>query len=212
MAKKLKAYSIPNQSGFNTLELSIVIVVILILGFSGWFVYKHVEHTKSSPSLSTKTVTKVPATKAVTSASNATSSSSSTNSTKQQTKSSPSYYVGNTQTDGSISITLDDTGTGTTMEQIPSDETIFSVDITVVNNGTTIFDSNDAFVGLSSVYTQVGTDTSTGKYNPAYSTPCFGGGDVSISPGQSVKGCVQFMVPNNASVDTYFYDNLKWYL
>lgn len=135
-----------------------------------------------------------------------------TSSTKQQTKSSASYFVGDTQTDGNINITLDSTGTATTMEQIPANETIFSVDITVVNKGTTTFESKDAFVGLSSVYTQIGTDTSTGKYNPAYSTPCFGGGDVSIAPGQSSKGCIQFMVPKNALVDTYFYDKLKWYL
>jgi len=122
------------------------------------------------------------------------------------------YHVGETQNYGNLSITLDDTGGGTTMGELPSNETIFSVDITVKNNGTVPYISPSAFVNDSSVYTQVGSDTSTGQYSLAYSTPCFGGGNVIIPPAQSMKGCVQFDVPKNALVDTYFFDNLKWYL
>ena len=125
---------------------------------------------------------------------------------------STNHYIGDTQTDGNLSIKLVSTSGATTMAQLPADKTVFSVLITVLNNGTTSFTSNDAFVGLSSVYTQVGTNVSTGQYSPAYSTPCFGGGNVIILPGQSVSGCVQFVVSKNALVDTYFYDKLKWYL
>ncbi len=124
----------------------------------------------------------------------------------------PSYYVGDSQTYGSLLITLDSTGGGTTMGELPASDTIFSVNITVKNNGSTPFKSPDAFVSKSSVYTQVGSDTSTGQYSQAETTPCFGGGNVLIPPGQSVNGCVQFTVPKDALVDTYFYDNLKWYL
>jgi hypothetical protein len=125
---------------------------------------------------------------------------------------STNYYIGDTQSDGDLSIKLVSTSGATTMGQLPANKTIFSVQITVQNNGTTPFTSNDAFVGLSSVYTQVGTNVSTGQYAKAFSTPCFGGGNVIIPPGQSVGGCVQFVVPKNALVDTYFYGKLKWYL
>jgi hypothetical protein len=174
----------------------IILIAVCILGFE-------LGSHKNSPPPATKTTSKT------TTSTTASKPAPSQKTTPAQT---PSYYVGSTQKDGNISITLDDTGGGTSMEQIPANDTIFSVDITVTNNGSTPFDSKDAFVGLSSVYTQIGTDTSTGLYNPAYATPCFGGGDVTIPAGQTVKGCVQFMVPKNALVDTYFYDKLKWYL
>jgi hypothetical protein len=130
----------------------------------------------------------------------------------KQTPATPSYYVGDSQTDGNLVITLDSTGGGTTMGELPANDTIFSVNITVKNTGSTPYTSADAFVDKSSVYTQVGKDTSTGQYNPAMTTPCFGGGNVFIPPSQDVTGCVQFIVPKDALVDTYFYDNLKWYL
>jgi hypothetical protein len=144
------------------------------------------------------------------SATSAKKTSSSTTTTKKQKE--IAYHAGDTQTSGNLSITLDSTSFATTMRQLADNETIFSVSLTIKNNGTTPFTSKDAFVKLSSVYTQVGADTSTGHYSPAYTSPCFGGGEVVIAPSKSVSGCVQFVVPKNASVDTYFYNKLKWFL
>jgi hypothetical protein len=98
------------------------------------------------------------------------------------------------------------------MGELPADSKIFSVNITIVNNDPIAYVSPDAFVNESSVYTQVGSNTSTGKYIKAYTTPCFGGGDAVVPANGSLSGCVQFVVPSNALVDTYFYNNLKWYL
>lgn len=129
-----------------------------------------------------------------------------------KSKTTPSYHVGDSQKYGDLNITLNSTGGGTTMGFLPANDTIFSVNITVENLGSYPYISQSAFVNDSFVYTQIGTDTSTGKYSLAYNTPCFGGGNVIIPPGQSLKGCVQFEVPKNSLVDTYFFKDLKWYL
>jgi hypothetical protein len=126
--------------------------------------------------------------------------------------SAPSYYVGDTQKEGSILIKLDSTGGGTTMAQLPASSRVFSVNITITNNDPIAYVSPDAFVDESSVYTQVGSNTSTGRYVKAYSTPCFGGGNAIVPANGSLSGCVEFIVPSSASVDTYLYNNLKWYL
>jgi len=128
------------------------------------------------------------------------------------TKPTPSYYIGDSQTDGNIVMTLDGTSGAATMAQLPSGYTMFNVNITVKNIGSTPFMSQSAFVNKSSIYTQVGSNTSTGQYITATTTPCFGGGKVIIAPNQTINGCIQFAVPKNALVDTFFYDNLKWYL
>ena len=125
----------------------------------------------------------------------------------------PSYHVGDTQTDGSLTITLDSTTNALpSMAELPAGQQLFEVNITITNTGSTPFTTPDAFTSESSVYTQKGTDTSTGAYYPGYDAACFGGGPFLIAPGQTVSGCVEFMVPTNASVDTYFYNSLKWYL
>jgi hypothetical protein len=176
----------------------IILVVLVIAGAGGYLGYRHFHHNPPVKSVNTAQA----ATK--------TTSTQTTNNTKAT--STPSYYVGDTQKEGSLTIKLDSTGSGTSMEQLPANSTVFSVNITVTNNDPITYVSPDAFVNESSVYTQVGTDTSTGQYIKAYTTPCFGGGDATIAPNQSLSGCVQFIVPSNALVDTYFYNNLKWYL
>jgi len=174
------------------------LLVLVIFGAGGYLVYRHFHHNPPVKFANSA----VAATK--------TTSAKTTNSTKPATT--PSYYVGDTQKEGSLTIKLDSTSGGTSMEQLPANSKVFSVNITVTNNDPITYVSPDAFVNGSSVYTQVGTDTSTGQYIKAYTTPCFGGGDATIPANQSLSGCVQFVVPSNALVDTYFYNSLKWYL
>lgn len=58
MKNRINTPSISNQSGFSPLELVIIILVVLAVGFTGWFVYIHEEHNKTS-SLATTTTKKV---------------------------------------------------------------------------------------------------------------------------------------------------------
>jgi len=171
----------------------IIALAVVVVGLGGYFGYRHY-HDDSK----TKPV--------------ATTSASKSSVAKTKLAPQPSYYVGDTQKYGSLDITLNSTGGGTTMGELPTGSKIFSVSITVVNNDPVAYVSPDAFVNESSVYAQVGSNTSTGKYIKAYATPCFGGGDAVVPANGSLSGCVQFVVPSNALVDTYFYNNLKWYL
>jgi hypothetical protein len=133
----------------------------------------------------------------------------------------PTYKVGDTQTDGSLSVTLTKTYS-LTQQQVPmpiaSGDLLFGVNLTVTNNGPTpaIEQIGTGFTELSSVYTQVGSDTSTGKYvlpdTGNESAACFGNSTTVIAPGQTVSSCVQFLVPTNALADTYYFNDLKWYL
>jgi len=122
------------------------------------------------------------------------------------------FIIGDTQNYGSLSITLDSTGGGTTMGFIPSNEKVFSVDLTVKNNGDTPYVSLSAFANSSFVYTQISTNTSTGKFSSGINTPSFDGGIAIILPGKALSGSVDFFVPRDASVDTYYYKSLTWYL
>jgi hypothetical protein len=167
------------------------LMIVVVVAVAAYFGYKHFHHNPPAKAVSTTQTT----TKA-----------------KSTATPMPSYYVGDTQKEGSLAIKLDSTSGGTSMAELPANTRVFSVNITVTNNDPITYVSPDAFVNESSVYTQVGSDTSTGQYIKAYTTPCFGGGDATVPANQSLSGCVQFIVPTNASVDTYLYNNLKWYL
>ena len=141
--------------------------------------------------------------------------------TKTVTKSTAttsSYYVGDSQIDGGLNIKFDSSSVAApSMGTMPANTENFEVELTITNNGTQMFVTPDAFGSVSKIYTQIGSDTSTGKYVPSENTQgdsnaCFGGGEVDLAPGQTISGCVLFLIPTNVSVDTYFYNNLKWYL
>jgi len=138
-----------------------------------------------------------------------------------KSSSTPSYSVGDTQTDGNITIKLDKTYTLTQSQvpmPIPTNDILFGVELTVTNNGNTPANEEigNGLTELSTVYTQIGTNTSTGNYvlpdTGNESAGCIGNSVDIINPGQTINTCLQFAVPSNVLVDTYFYDNLKWYL
>ena len=167
----------------------ISLVVVIVLAAVALLGYRHFHHSSVAKAVSVSQTIK-----------------------KAKSPPAPSYYVGDTQKEGSLTIKLDSTSGATTMAELPANSRVFSVNITVTNNDPIAYVSPDAFVNDSSVYTQVGSKTSTGQYIKAYTTPCFGGGNAVVPANQSLSGCVQFIVPTNASVDTYLYNNLKWYL
>ena len=185
---------------FPVLFLVVIVILTAVLAAGGSYLYyshhkKSVSYNSSSTTVTSKTAAKTPI--------------------QSET---PSYYVGDTQTEGNLSIKLDSTSLGApSMGTMPANTENFVVNVTITNNGTQTFVTPDAFGSVSSVYTQIGTDTTTGKHVPSEnsqgdSNACFGGGEIDIAAGQTVNGCILFLIPTNVSVDTYFYNNLKWYL
>ena len=182
--------------------LKLVIIVLILGALSGGYLYYH--HKTPVPAHHKSVVAKTVV--------------------KPAPKPAKPYYVGDTQTDGPLVIKLDKTYTLTQTQVAmpingPAGDILFGVQVTVTNNGNTPANEQVGygFTVLSSVYTQLGSDTSTGKYilpdeDVEADASCFGGGVALIPPQETITSCVEFLVPSSVLVDTYFYDNLKWYL
>jgi len=131
------------------------------------------------------------------------------------------YYIGDTQTENGLTIKLDSTYKITQAQSampIPPNDILFGVKITVTNDNKYPI-SEQIGTGLSAyslLYTQIGTNTSTGQYVFAdtgnESAGCIGNAINVIQPQQTINSCLQFGIPKNVLADTFFYKQLQWYL
>lgn len=133
----------------------------------------------------------------------------------------PSYSLGDTQTEGNLTIRLSKTYSLTQSQlawPLPPNTMLFGINLSVTNNSNAPINevTGNGLTKYSTIYTQIGNDASTGKYylpeTSNVSAGCIGNNLTIINPEQTINTCLQFAIPSNVTVSAYFYDQLKWNL
>lgn len=122
----------------------------------------------------------------------------------------PIFHIGSAQTYGNLSIIVSGANFVNYAQILPPNTLVFGIDLTITNNGPTTYVSPDAFSSLSVVSDSA--HQTKGSDPHYFDDGCFGGSSAIIYSGQTVNGCVDFLVPADEVLTNYSYDNLTWQL